>query len=293
MCGHRGIEFLIRKEPYLVWRCKDCGHGWVDPPPSQEEIGAYYASKISLEEHHFPEKNTIKHAKRVYRWIGQVLTPPGKLLDIGCGRGIQMKVAKQAGWHPVGIEWTEALRKGLLSQQWEVFPSCQELPVDYGSSFDVVTALEVLEHQADPGSFLEQIRSFMKEKGVLALSTPNFGSIVSRQDPARWHEIVPPSHLHFFTPESLRCLMNKKGFYIIDQLTYGVFSPALDRFVESVNRLFNFSPEKLFVLKTGLYRAAKFYFDRTLQIKKQGLGLLTLAGLFPERTHSNLRKYFC
>ena len=46
--------------------------------------------------------------------------------------------------------------------------------------FDVVFALEVLEHMIDTDRFLEQVRGVLADDGVLALSTPNINSLRNR-----------------------------------------------------------------------------------------------------------------
>jgi len=70
-------------------------------------------------------------------------------------------------------------------------------------SFEMVYASHVVEHLPNPKRFLGEARRVMKKKGQIIIKVPNFISKNATED---------PSHLHVFSPFSLRRLLKESGF---------------------------------------------------------------------------------
>ena len=107
-----------------------------------------------------------------------------RLLDIGCGDGnFTMLMAKTCGAKEVyGVDISEkgvemARKNGIKAFKVDVDE--EKLPFD-DNYFDVVTALEVIEHLFDPDHFLDEVYRVLKPKGIFVLSTPNLASIYNR-----------------------------------------------------------------------------------------------------------------
>lgn len=262
--------------------------------PDNETIKRFYGSREAECQYDFPERSIRKHAGRLYRWIGQIRKPPGRLLDVGCGRGVHLEVAQGLGWECLGVDWSLIARQLCQTRGRYVLDPAEVLeePEKYEATFDAVTAWEVIEHQTNPESLLRSLKHLLKGSGLLALSTPNFNSIRARADYASWYELRPPMHLHFFTPESLRRLLEKCGYHVLDQLTYGSWSGVVDRTVDRFACSLSLSDSTSLLAKVACYKFAKVYFDRHLQSTLQGLGLLTMASPTEWKPNSRLRKYF-
>jgi SAM-dependent methyltransferase len=109
-----------------------------------------------------------------------------KILDFGAGHGhMSQKIGE------------EALRKGIQPDQCiypcEIVPDefrydkvkCQKIDTDSiipfpDDFFDVVYAIEVLEHTPRPYDFIKEAKRVMKPSGVLILSVPNLMHVLSR-----------------------------------------------------------------------------------------------------------------
>lgn len=194
--------------------CRDCGLVFVNPMPTEEELGEYYRS--SYRRHYqaaaTPRKVSVvrafDRARSRLRLLEPVLRPGDRVLDLGCGGGEFVAVAREAGLDAVGVEpdasYAEHARKShgvpVMTGRW------QDAPVEDGS-FDLVTLHHVLEHFRDPLGALRQVRGWLREGGVLHLEVPDV------HDPdatpyARFHV----AHLHSFCRETLLMMARRVGF---------------------------------------------------------------------------------
>ena len=79
------------------------------------------------------------------------------------------------------------------------------------SSFDVITAFDVVEHLANPQEVLAKIRRKLKPDGLLVISVPLIDSFAARWFGKRWHALVP-SHLNYFSRKSLKNFYESLGY---------------------------------------------------------------------------------
>lgn len=113
-------------------------------------------------------------------------TPPGRVLDIGCGWGLTLAVLVRLGFRAVGIDlvgdgFRAARQLGRANEvKFDVVRGdAARLPFPNGV-FKAATAVEVLEHVYEPDRervFAELYR-VLSRGGILAFSTPNYGSLV-------------------------------------------------------------------------------------------------------------------
>jgi SAM-dependent methyltransferase len=128
-------------------------------------------------------------------------------LDMGCGVGGLVERLRARGYagavgHDEGYGAELAVRRGVpvLDQQ--------ELAARAGS-FDVVTAIEVIEHVVDPVELLRQISTLLAPGGVLFLTTGNVEQ--RRGSLADWYYVTPDVHISFLGPRSLSLAMERVG----------------------------------------------------------------------------------
>ena len=151
------------------------------------------------------------------------------VLDIGCGAGEFSAALVEAGAQPVAVDVAgEALRRArarmpqLDARLWE--PG-QPMPVE-DASVDVVWAGEVIEHVADVAPWLSELRRVLRPRGTLLLTTPHHGPgtllrlALSRRAFAEHFE--PRSdHVQYFSPHTLRELLDDLGFDVAELHTAG------------------------------------------------------------------------
>ena len=97
-------------------------------------------------------------------------------LDVGCGAGLLTEPLARLGATVTGIDAAAELVEVAREHA-----AAQGLEIDYrggdvqglDGKFDLVTAMEVIEHVADPAAFLKALAARLAPGGLLVLSTPN------------------------------------------------------------------------------------------------------------------------
>ncbi len=157
----------------------------------------------------FPLKRILKYKRS------------GNLLDVGCGVGNFLALAKQYSFSVKGIETHVEFQKAARSKF--------NIQVDLGlfegidlpeSSFEVVTMWETLEHIYDPKAALLQAFKVLAPKGILAISVPNLANLsfllMREYSGHRGGE-----HINFFSPFTLSRMLTDCGFKILEHHTTG------------------------------------------------------------------------
>lgn len=134
------------------------------------------------------------------------------LLDIGCSDGSFAAHAGEvlsAATHGVDIASTAVRKAKRVLDTAKCFDINNPLPFD-DNSFDIVFALEVIEHVFDTDLLVSEIRRVLKRGGAVILSTPNLASLKNRVRLAlnRYPEYLEYStagagHIHLYTSEVL------------------------------------------------------------------------------------------
>jgi ubiquinone/menaquinone biosynthesis C-methylase UbiE len=151
------------------------------------------------------------------------------VLDLGCGAGEFSAALAEAGARPIAVDVArEALRRarervpGLDARLWA---TGTPMPVD-DASVHAVWAGEVIEHVADVAPWLSELRRVLKPRGTLLLTTPHHGPgtllrlALSRRAFAGHFE--PRSdHVQYFSPRTLRVLLDDLGFDVAELRTAG------------------------------------------------------------------------
>ena len=133
-----------------------------------------------------------------------------RVLDLGCGTGdLTAELAGTAGT-ALGVEVSEtALRRARARYpelEFRLAPIDGPLPLDDGS-VDVVWSSEVIEHVADTGRWLSEIRRVLVPRGRLLLTTPSHGRLrLALHGIERYSEPLG-DHLHLYSARSLHRLL--------------------------------------------------------------------------------------
>jgi SAM-dependent methyltransferase len=137
--------------------------------------------------------------------------PPGRLLDVGAGRGRFVAQARAAGWEADGIEPSRRGVQGALADGVGLQRATLEDAVVTPGSLDAATLWHVLEHLDDPGAALERIAGWLRPGGLLVIGVPNLASMQARAGDGRWYHLDVPRHRTHFTVDGLHALLRRHG----------------------------------------------------------------------------------
>jgi SAM-dependent methyltransferase len=188
----------------------------------------YYAQRPAIE----------RTSRRRLGKIDQVLgVERGRLLDLGCGPGFFLDVARSAGWTVQGVEISESAsqfaRESLKLDVVNLPIGAQGLPC---SNVDLVTMWDVIEHLPDPRGALDAAHRVLRPGGGLVLTTGDVDSVAARLSGERWHLYNLPEHLYFHTERSIRTLAERAGFRAVSVQRHAMIvslSYAVERITHS------------------------------------------------------------
>jgi len=145
-----------------------------------------------------------------------------RFLDVGCGAGTLLKVASDEGWQAEGIEVSRPSVEFLQKQNIKVFHGDLSAAQFTEGSFDVATAVEILEHIPEPITVLKEIHQVLRPGGLLWATTPHGKGASARLLGVRWTCVAPPEHLHLFSVKGIKKLLAEAGFRNVRVSTQGI-----------------------------------------------------------------------
>lgn len=217
-----------------IWRCKPCGLVFPNPMPLPAGgVGELYAldPEHYFQNHDFEDK--MSSARHMVAGAARLAGGPGRLLDVGSGRGDVLVAAREAGWEAVGIDLSPSFadyaeRRSGSRVMREPIERCGF----EDGSFDAVILAAVLEHLYDPDATVREIARVLRPGGAFFVDVPNeaglyfrLGNLYQRLRGRDWVVNIAPTfepfHVFGFSPRSLRALLRKHGLEARDWRVYG------------------------------------------------------------------------
>lgn len=220
-----------------VVRCQSCEHMQLDSFPRSEELESAYAVAESFS-YVDEEAGQRETARMILERVERFASPPGRFLDLGCWVGFLLSEAERRGWDPLGVEPSEFASRFAREELGLEVQTADLLAADLEEgSFDAVFLGDVIEHLIEPVQALSHIRGLLAPGGVVALTLPDAGSRIARLLGRRWWSVIP-THLHYFTRESIFRALERAGLEPI----VGYTSPKAFSVGYYLGRLGGYSP---------------------------------------------------
>jgi len=222
ICGAEEIKFFCRKDGYDLHRCLKCGLVFVSPLP--ENLGRIYGRDyyentgknkkfgyVDYEKDKEPMKRVFLESLRKM----ERLAPVKKIFDVGAATGYFLDLAEREGWRTQGSEISAYAAEMAGRKGHEVV--CDEIKnIQLEERVGLVTMWDVLEHAREPVDFLRSANRLLVDRGVLLINTVDRGSLWARFWGKRWHALIPPEHLYFYSLKNLTIALSRAGFKIIE-----------------------------------------------------------------------------
>jgi len=174
-----------------------------------------------------------------------------RVLDIGCGGGILSEPLARLGAKVVGVDPSEgniaearqhAAQSGLTIDYRR---TTAEALAQAGESFDIVLAMEVVEHVADVGLFVALAAQMAAPGGLVFIATLNRTvksyafAIVGAEYILRWLPRGTHQWDKFITPSELEIMIKQSGLHVVDE-TGVIYNLLADRWQLSANMDVNY-----------------------------------------------------
>lgn len=158
-------------------------------------------------------------------------TPPEltHVLEIGCAYGFFGEVLNNriSNTSYIGIDVVheaieygqKELKQNLICGDYLTLPAPEK-------PYSDVFMWDVIEHLPHPELFIQKIAAETASGSRMYITTGDIGAFLPRMQKANWRMIHPPSHLHYFTAQSIRTLLAKYGFKT-ERITYPPVSRSI------------------------------------------------------------------
>ena len=259
ICNSKNISFFIHKNNCDIFCCNNCKLLFVHPVKTD-------TATIYSDDYFCGAKKTFGYINydsdkepmistfiRYLEIIEKILPNKGKLLDVGAATGFFIDIAQKRGWNATGIELSDFAASSARAKGFNVKTGTLSSSDFLPESYDVVTIFDVIEHFPDPLIEIKTATKILKRGGVIAINTPDTGSIVAKIFGKKWHLIVPPEHLYYFNSANLTTLLEKNDFKVIKKTKVGK----------------HFTPQYIFKMlymwqKLSLWKKLSIFFSRRI-----------------------------
>jgi SAM-dependent methyltransferase len=203
---------------FRVCQCLECGLLYQNPRPAAESFQAIYPpAYVPYQLPACLPPLQVRELTDTCDLIGRLQPAGGRLLDIGCGPGVFLRMlrAQQPAWEVAGIE-PDAQAAALARAQSLAVQQCRLEEVDLQpSSWDAVTMWNVLEHLPDPRRTLHTVRQLLRADGLLYLAVPLCDSWDARLFGRYWLGWELPRHFVLFSRATLGELLARTGYELV------------------------------------------------------------------------------
>ena len=235
LCGVDDTSLVTIEDSFKIVRCKRCGLIYLNPRPKKEDLLEFYDNFF------FTDKESVFQWSRLMRRVYEETKrniergyPSGKLLDMGGGLGLFLKLWNSQKWELSGMDISKKAVEYAQSEGLNVRQGSLEKTDFSDNYFDVITMFYVLEHLPNPWKVLKEARRILKKDGLLVVRIPQSISAERflRIFGVRRNLFHPPMHLYDFSTEILREFLLKTGFKKIKTVIGKPTSPErrMDRF---------------------------------------------------------------
>ncbi len=225
-------QVIDSKDDFDVIECEVCGFKHIIPIPTQEELNKLYQEEFYSSEKpkYFKDvEEDLEWWRATYKNYYQLFEKycsrqNRKLLEIGSGPGYFLKCGKDLGWEVLGFEPSKLAYEYSLKFGVDVVNGffSEENAQKYGK-FDVVYMNTVIEHLPDPISLIEGVKKVLNPEGIICIIAPNdynpLQNILRKNLGYEPWWVAPSQHLNYFDFNSIKKLVEKKGFEIAEVLS--------------------------------------------------------------------------
>jgi len=232
LCNSTSLKPLSAYRNHHLCRCSSCGLIFSQHNPDSHQLKEFY-KQYSYDEYYYISPITLKRYREILSSL-EKYRKLNRILDVGCGNGIFLSVAKEMGWECYGTEYSEKAvelcrKQGLSVLHGSLSDVYRQLP-----EVDVIISIEVLEHINTPNEELSLFFALLRTGGVVYITTPNFNGLLRPILKEKYDIIAYPEHLTYYTPKTLRKAFRNHHFRPLWVKTTGI---SVSRLKNALNKV--------------------------------------------------------
>lgn len=216
VCGKSDYTVVYEISEFKLQSCNECkliiktfGRA-VDRQKSQALQDLVYTDLKRVDD--------LKRRKRLAHKRLMLLTnfiQKGNLLEIGCATGEFQEAAVIYGFDTYGIDSSEKYARYAQEKGLQV-KHCRLEDVDFKvKQFDVIVMFHLFEHIENPNTFLQQVRNYLSDQGLLMIIVPNLQALTDKLFGFKYPGFHQKDHLFFYKKSTLSRILINNGFKVI------------------------------------------------------------------------------
>jgi len=216
VCGGAGWQEHLA----VLLRCPNCGYVrarlGLDPRQAADLYSEDYFHGREYSDYCSEAELHRTNFQRRWAEITRVVGTPESVFEVGCAYGFWLECLSKHGVRSAGIDVCEAAvhyARDALGQQ-AVAGDFLSLSLEPGQ-FQCYCLWDTIEHLAEPERFVARIVELLPAGGWLLLTTGDIGSRLARWRGRRWRMIHPPTHLHYFSADTMRRFLGRHGLDVV------------------------------------------------------------------------------
>lgn len=193
--------------------------------------------------HHKHFDRSMDRARRIFEFAASHASRGDgrvRFLDIGCNKGFLLAAGIERNADVYGIE----LVREIMLPFCNTYPQLREriyseklssvAPRLESGSFDLITAIDVVEHFEDPVDDMRHVHRLLRAGGVAVIQTPDAGCEQAKRTGCAWGALKPLEHLHLFDRRNFTSFARALGFEGVH--THEPFEHADGNFVAALKK---------------------------------------------------------
>jgi 2-polyprenyl-3-methyl-5-hydroxy-6-metoxy-1,4-benzoquinol methylase len=214
---------FFEKDWFKYVKCQNCSMVYMTPRLNKAANQAFYNSRLN-EIYNETKFDIVSESTKAGDLTNlenlQLLDKvrggeKGILLEIGSAKGYFLSKARELGYEIHGLELNKRNYEYSQSILGNTILNMDLLDTKFESAkFDVVYMRDVIEHIADPGPILQEIRRITKIGGVLFIQTHNIEGWIHKIVRQRHTVIFGFEHPNHWSPQSLKYALEKHGYFV-------------------------------------------------------------------------------
>jgi SAM-dependent methyltransferase len=238
-CGSDASRFIFQSyDQYPYHACEVCGT-WFVPLIIDEKLFDAFRVAVpearEISEFMMSGRDTVTREsdRQRFRQYFEMLAPfwrngsrALRYLDIGCGVGHSVDVARELGWQAIGVEPNKTAAETAQKAGRNVVRS-----LDWSTGrYDIISLFETLEHVTDPAALMREISGVLTAGGIIMITVPQCASLeLSIMREHSFHVFGGSEgvgHINLFNERGISTLLERHGLrllYVDSQFSSSIF----------------------------------------------------------------------